>query len=140
MTVTTRVPIRRRSPDQHEPFEHALEDARDPGGPYAVAMMDPQRSGDRDEVARDADRKGAADPECREQYAAEGRAEHAARIVGADIEGHRRAHPLRPDDLADHRAADRIVGRPRNAVDKAGERDMPHFERVAPREERQDQR
>ena len=137
MTVTTRVPIRRRSPDQHEPFEHALEDARDAGRPHAVAIIDPHRSGERDDVARDADRKGAADAECRQQYAAERRAEHAARIVGTDIEGHRRAHPVRSDDLADHRAADRVVGRPRNAVDKAGERDMPHLERVAPREERQ---
>ena len=57
-------------------------------------MVDAHRRHDGDEIAGDADRKGAADPGRREQHATEGRAEHPARIVGPDIEGHRPAHPV----------------------------------------------
>ena len=103
-------------------------------------MMDPRRRRNRNEIAGDADGKSAADPDRREQHAADGGAEHAAGIIGADIQGHRRAHPIRSDDLADHRAANRVVRRPSDAIDKAGERDMPHFERVAPGQQRQDHR
>ena len=41
-----------RAATSMKPFDHAFEDARDAGGPHAVAVVDPHRGGDRDEVAQ----------------------------------------------------------------------------------------
>src|SRR5271163_4044542 len=98
-------------------------------------MAHPQRNYRRDEVAGDADRERTADAEGREQDAADRRTEHSARIVGADIDRHRGAHPLGPDDLADHCAAYWVVAGPGKAANEAGERKMPDFEGIGPGEE-----
>src|SRR3546814_9542402 len=58
-----------------------------------------------------ADREDAIDPEGGQQRTAGDRADHAAGIVGADVDRHGRAHALRPGRIADQHAADRIVGR-----------------------------
>jgi len=103
-------------------------------------MAHPQRHYRRDEVAGDADLERAADAKGREQDAADRWTKHAARIVGANIDRHRGAHPLGPDDLADHRAAHRVVGGLGKAADEAGERKMPDFEGIGPGEERKGHR
>ena len=103
-------------------------------------MLDPERDHERRQIARNTDRKRAADAEGREQDAADDRTEHTARIVGPDIERHRGAHSLVADDLPDHRAAHRVVSRPGDAADKAGECQMPDFERAGPGEQCQDDR
>ena len=39
-------------------------------------------------------------------------ADHAACIVGADVQRHRGAHPFAANDLTDHHTAHRVVGAP----------------------------
>ena len=106
---------------EHQPFDHAFEHTRAARWRRRIAMAHPDGNRDRDEVAGNADNESAADAEGREQNAADGRTEHAARIICADIDRHRGAHSLGTDHLADHRAAHRIVGRPDDAAEKAGE-------------------
>src|SRR6202011_5113796 len=111
--------------DEHQPLDHAFEHTGTARWCRGVAMAHPERYRDRDEVASDADDKSTADAEGREQDAADDRAEHAARVVGADIDRHRRPPSFRTDDLHDHCAAYRIVGCPGDAADKAREGQLP---------------
>jgi hypothetical protein len=76
----------------------------------------------------------------REQESADGGADHAACIGGADVQRHRGAHPLAAHDFADHHAAYRVVGAPAAPVDEAGEREMPDFELSGPGQNREDRR
>jgi hypothetical protein len=84
--------------------------------------------------------KRAGDADAGEQQTADRRTQHPAGIVGADIDRHRRAHPLRPDNLADHHPPHRVVGRPGDTVAKAGDREVPDCEPAGIGQHRQRQR
>ena len=116
------------APRHQEALDHvrhhrARGDRRD-----VVAVLQAECRGDRQRIGGDADRERAGDAEAGQHQPADRRPQHAAGVVGADIDRHRRAHPLGADDLADHHPPHRVVGRPGDAVAEAGDRQLPHFE------------
>ena len=109
-------------------------------GGEAVAIPHAAGGHHGDRVQHHAQREHAVDADGGEQQAADRRSHHATGVVGADIDRHRGAHLRGADHLADHHPPHRIVGRPADAVDEAGDGQMPHREQVQVRQHRQHER
>jgi hypothetical protein len=115
-------------PHQRQPVAHARQHRTAVARCLAVAIAQAEHREQRGAIQQHAEHEGAADADGGEQDAAHGGAQHAAGVVGADVDRHRHAHLLAADHLADHDAAHRVVGGPANAVDEAGQRELPDRE------------
>ncbi|OLE19516.1 MAG: hypothetical protein AUG50_03515 [Betaproteobacteria bacterium 13_1_20CM_3_63_8] len=82
------------------------------------------------EVEQHRDEIGACQAERLEHDAAGERAHDAGDAVGHRIESDRGGHPVRRDDLADHASPHRQFAGPDEAVDGAGDDDVPDLDRT----------